>query len=61
MLCANLLSNEDTVIQLAQQMVAMAQYYNFDGWLVNIENPINVSMLEGRRRSLSLLLCTCTL
>lgn len=60
MLCANLLSNEDTVIQLAQQMVAMAQYYNFDGWLVNIENPINVSMLEGRR-SLSLLLCTCTL
>lgn len=46
MLCANLLSNEDTVMQLAQQMVAMAQYYNFDGWLVNIENPINVSLLK---------------
>jgi endo-beta-N-acetylglucosaminidase D len=27
---------------LAQQMVAIAQYYRFDGWLVNIENPINV-------------------
>ena len=36
-------------MQLAQQMVAMAQYYNFDGWLVNIENPINVSTLVGMR------------
>lgn len=41
-LCARILSSEDTVILLAQQMVAMAQYYRFDGWLVNIENPINV-------------------
>ena len=41
-LCARLLSSEDTVMLLAQQMVAMAQYYRFDGWLVNIENPINV-------------------
>ena len=23
-------------------MVMMAQYYQFDGWLINIENPINV-------------------
>ena len=29
--------------QLAQQMMMMAQYYKFDGWLINIENPINVS------------------
>ena len=44
-LCARLLSNEDTVMLLAQQMVAMSQYYQFDGWLVNIENPINVRFL----------------
>ena len=25
---------------LADKLVAMAVYYNFDGWLVNIENPI---------------------
>ena len=31
------------MMQLAKQMVAIAQYYNFDGWLVNIENPINAS------------------
>ena len=31
-------------MQLSQQMVAMAQYYHFDGWLVNIENPINVGV-----------------
>ena len=42
-MCANLLSSEDKMMQLAKQMMAIAQYYNFDGWLVNIENPINVS------------------
>ena len=33
-------------MKLAQQMVTMALYYHFDGWLVNIENHINVSVLE---------------
>lgn len=42
-MCDKLFSNEDTVVHLAHQMVNLAQYYRFDGWLVNIENPINVS------------------
>ena len=41
-LCHKLLGNEDTVALFAQQLVALAQYYHFDGWLVNIENPIHV-------------------
>ena len=39
----SLLSDESKVTQFAQQLIAMAEYYNFDGWLVNIENPIHVS------------------
>ena len=30
-------------MQFAQQLVEIAQYYRFDGWLINIENPIHVS------------------
>ena len=41
-LCS-LLSDEFKVMQFAQQLVAIAQYYRFDGWLVNIENDIHVS------------------
>ena len=44
-LCHQLLSDESTLIQFAQQLVALAQYYGFDGWLINIENPINVKKL----------------
>ncbi len=42
-LCQRLLSNEVTIMQFSQQLVAIAQYYRIDGWLVNIENPIHVS------------------
>lgn len=45
-LCHRLLGNEATVELFAQQLVALAQYYCFDGWLVNIENPIHVSSME---------------
>ena len=38
-----LLSDEAKVALFAQQLVALADYYGFDGWLVNIENPIHVS------------------
>lgn len=38
----SLLSDESKVVQFAQRLVDMAEYYNFDGWLVNIENPIHV-------------------
>ena len=36
----------ESVAHLAEQMVEMAVYYQFDGWLVNIENHINVSDLR---------------
>ena len=36
------LSSIESAHRLADQLVAMAQYYRFDGWLVNIENPLDV-------------------
>ena len=31
--------------EFAHQLVAMAEYYKFDGWLVNIENNIHVGVV----------------
>lgn len=28
---------------MAEQLAAIAQFYRFDGWLVNIENSLSVS------------------
>ncbi|EDO36828.1 predicted protein, partial [Nematostella vectensis] len=42
--CCEFLENEHSVHALADQLVKMADYYNFDGWLVNIENPIQVGV-----------------
>ena len=41
----SLLSDELKVAEFAHQLVAMAVYYKFDGWLVNIENNIHVSVI----------------
>ena len=30
----------------ANQLVTIADYYGFDGWLINIENPIATAQLE---------------
>ena len=39
----SLLSNKFKVTRFAEQLVSLSKYYKFDGWLVNIENPIHVS------------------
>lgn len=41
----SLLSDELKVAEFAHQLVAMAEYYKFDGWLVNIENNIHVGVV----------------
>ena len=30
--------------KFVHQLVAMAKYYNFDGWFINIENDIEVGI-----------------
>ena len=41
--CDAVIANEVTYKQFADQLVKIADYYGFDGWLVNIENPVEVS------------------
>jgi hypothetical protein len=37
------LSSKETIKQLVQNLVAICEFHEFDGWLVNIENKIDVS------------------
>lgn len=40
--CSEFLEDEHSYKTLANQLVDITEYYNFDGWLINIENPIQV-------------------
>ena len=40
--CANILKTKESYERFAKQLVEIACYYNFDGWLINIENKIQV-------------------
>ena len=41
--CSKFLEDASSWETLVNQLVDMAEYYRFDGWLLNIENPIQVS------------------
>jgi len=41
-ICADFLKSEAEYHFLADQMVAIAVHYGFDGWLLNIENTLQV-------------------
>lgn len=40
--CAEFLKSEAEWRSLADQLVAIAVHYGFDGWLLNIENTLQV-------------------
>ena len=41
-ICSELLKSEDSAKQFANKLVELSSYYNFDGWLLNIENALTV-------------------
>lgn len=41
-LCKKFLKNDDSVTKTVQQLVNIAVRYNFEGWLINIENRLEV-------------------
>lgn len=43
--CAHVFSSEANVNLAVDKLVMLAEYYQLDGWLVNIENPVAVSGL----------------
>lgn len=47
--CNHLLSSVDNVEKFVDQCVSLANYYQFDGWLVNIENSLQVSVINGTK------------
>ncbi len=56
-LCERFLANDGSRDKLVRQLVAIALYYGFDGWLINIENEIqaeHVAELVKFVRELSL-------
>ena len=46
--CDAVLTGEETFKAFADQLVKISNYYGFDGWLVNIENPVEVSELTDQ-------------
>ena len=40
--CAEIFKDQFSYKQVADQLVSIAMYYGFDGWLMNIENPVQV-------------------
>ncbi|KAL3876300.1 hypothetical protein ACJMK2_034164 [Sinanodonta woodiana] len=45
--CEIFLQTEESYKALANKLVQIAVYYQFDGWLINIENIIQVNMIEN--------------
>ena len=46
-LCIKLLSDERIVEAFVDKLIQLAVYYNFDGWLINIENNIQVGNVSN--------------
>lgn len=44
---------------IVEQLVAVAVKYNFDGWLINVENPIDIEHLERLRDFVAYLTKRC--
>eukprot|EP00624_Nannochloropsis_granulata_P004133 evm.model.NODE_30786_length_42050_cov_53.292770.1 len=46
--CHRLFASPSLAVSLARRLVDMARHYDFDGWLVNIENELEVGKEGGR-------------
>ncbi|CAL2036182.1 unnamed protein product [Caenorhabditis brenneri] len=45
-ICSKILENEKVMEKTVDQLVAVANHYGFDGWLINIENEIDEAKIE---------------
>lgn len=54
-LCDHFLETEESVKKTVDRLVAVARYFNFDGWLINIENRIRSELLRNLELFLRLL------
>jgi endo-beta-N-acetylglucosaminidase D len=49
-ICKRLLGNRTELDRIIESMTDLAVRYNFDGWLINIENEIQVFCLKILRK-----------
>ena len=47
LLCELLLWTQQSCEEAAMQLAKIAAYYGFDGWLLNIENPVLVRLIPN--------------
>jgi mannosyl-glycoprotein endo-beta-N-acetylglucosaminidase len=59
--CERVLQNEHTVDDLVQKLCCIADTYNFDGWLINIENGVDVHRSVSRALFGAHLTCVCSI
>ena len=45
--CQKFLQTEETAQRAASQLAAIAAYFGFDGWLLNIENELDTSFMPN--------------
>ena len=45
--CEAFLQTEETAQRVACQLAAIAAYYGFDSWLLNIENELDTSLMPN--------------
>ena len=46
-MCEAFLETEATARQAARQLAAIAAYFGFDGWLINIENQLDTGLMPN--------------
>ncbi|XP_051888867.1 cytosolic endo-beta-N-acetylglucosaminidase isoform X3 [Pristis pectinata] len=52
-ICETFLENEESFHELAEKLVMIAQCFQFDGWLVNIENELSLTAVKNMPKFLS--------
>ena len=45
-LCLEILRNQASMNRTVDQILNVTRYYGFDGWLINIENPLPENLIE---------------
>jgi mannosyl-glycoprotein endo-beta-N-acetylglucosaminidase len=45
--CRKLFVNENTAERTASQLTSIAKFYGFEGWIINIENEVDLDLIPN--------------
>ena len=46
-ICEKIFSSKNEVEFIVKKLIDLTIFYNFDGWLINIENPLNEELVKN--------------